>query len=252
MDGAEFQVASYHSADVGDLVSFFNLKVKQKSLKMDGDRFLKTDKFSKLASFMVAGCVLFLTKNVLLGNGKNNSNIQVKVSQNLVTINIFQSPVKTSNTNTTSTKNAKKAKDAETPEIFKISESPRNITSFKFQKCPLDIADFPDLTKITPKYRTRNDKYLINVSPFGPNNQLRGFRDTVLVAIYLNMTLALPLWFKHGTDPSFHWASEHKNTQFSHERIDIENLAKYLPIISYSAFENLVLPGNIEISKCKT
>ena len=30
----------------------------------------------------------------------------------------------------------------------------------------------------------RKDKFLINISPFGPNNQFRGFRDTVLLAYY--------------------------------------------------------------------
>ena len=105
---------------------------------MDGDSWLRTDKFTKLARFMIAGCSLFFVKEVLLGNGKDEQNIQVKVTQNLMKVDMMQNP---------------KLTPTPTP-------APAAIPTFKFQPCPLDIEKFPDLLNVTPKYKTRNLKSL--------------------------------------------------------------------------------------------
>ena len=73
------------------------------------------------------------------------------------------------------------------------------LTFFTFLFYP---EDFSELHSVLPEFNLRRDKFLINVSPFGPNNQFRGFRDTIMLAYYLNRTVALPGFFKHGTDPS--------------------------------------------------
>ena len=39
-----------------------------------------------------------------------------------------------------------------------------------------------------PKYQTRKDKFLIPLIAWGPNNQLRGFREAAILAVKLNRT----------------------------------------------------------------
>ena len=57
--------------------------------------------------------------------------------------------------------------------------------------CPFDLAQKIDLEKITPIHQLNPDKFLLGIFPFGPSNQLHGFRDTILMAIFLNRTLVL-------------------------------------------------------------
>ena len=59
-----------------------------------------------------------------------------------------------------------------------------------------------DETEIEPIYKTRPNKYLIPTLTWGPNNQLRGFREAVIMAIQLNRTLCIPPFYKHHTDKS--------------------------------------------------
>ena len=79
----------------------------------------------------------------------------------------------------------------------------------------------------------RRDHYLVNLSPFGPNNQLRGFRDTLILAIYLNRTIVIPSFFKHRTDPSYHTGSTYQDGQ---QKIDGLELAKFMPTITMKEF----------------
>jgi len=51
-----------------------------------------------------------------------------------------------------------------------------------------------------PKYQTRKDKFLIPLIAWGPNNQLRGFREAAILAVKLNRTLCIPPFFKHHSD----------------------------------------------------
>ena len=44
--------------------------------------------------------------------------------------------------------------------------------------CPFDLKQTLD-SSIKPQFRLDPNKFIINVSPFGPNNQFHGFRDTV-------------------------------------------------------------------------
>ena len=55
---------------------------------------------------------------------------------------------------------------------------------------------------IEPIYKTRPNKFLIPSLTWGPNNQLRGFRESVIMAIQLNRTLCIPPFYKHKTDSS--------------------------------------------------
>merc|ERR1712050_260760 len=53
-----------------------------------------------------------------------------------------------------------------------------------------------------PIYETRRDKFLIPLIAWGPNNQLRGFREAAILAIKLNRTLCIPPFYKHHSDPT--------------------------------------------------
>ena len=103
--------------------------------------------------------------------------------------------------------------------------------------CPFDYPeDFTELSKTLPEFNLRRDKFLINVSPFGPNNQFRGFRDTIMLAYYLNRTIALPGFFKHVTDSSVDRANFSSNFQPAREKVDAFELAKFIPTVTFEQF----------------
>jgi len=51
-----------------------------------------------------------------------------------------------------------------------------------------------------PIYKTRADRFLMPLIGWGPNNQLRGFREAAILAVKLNRTLCIPPFFKHHSD----------------------------------------------------
>ena len=51
-----------------------------------------------------------------------------------------------------------------------------------------------------PIYKTRPDRFLMPLIGWGPNNQLRGFREAAILAVKLNRTLCIPPFFKHHSD----------------------------------------------------
>jgi len=61
----------------------------------------------------------------------------------------------------------------------------------------------------------------------------------VILAIYLNRTVVIPPFFKHGTDPSYKNKDSDSilnNTQPGWTKIDVEKLAEFVPVISYEHF----------------
>ena len=68
--------------------------------------------------------------------------------------------------------------------------------------CEFEGDDLEETEEIEPIYKTRPNKYLIPTLTWGPNNQLRGFREAVIMAIQLNRTLCIPPFYKHHTDKS--------------------------------------------------
>lgn len=92
-----------------------------------------------------------------------------------------------------------------------------------------------DLAKIKPLLSSiRTDHYLVNVSPFGPNNQLRGFRDTLMLSIFLNRTIVIPQFFKHRSDPSVNILGY--LYQDGQQKIDAEKLAEFMPVTTLDHF----------------
>lgn len=107
----------------------------------------------------------------------------------------------------------------------------------KFETCPGDLSE-----KVLPnqaKYQTDPSKFLTGALIWGPNNQLRGLREMVFLALKLNRTLIMPPFFKHyAMDES----AEDKSSTINHKyRIDIEKLAELIPVntISYANFQKM-------------
>ena len=82
---------------------------------------------------------------------------------------------------------------------------------------------------IEPKLKLDPTKFLTGTYIWGPNNQSRGLRELVLMAIKMNRTLSLPPFFKHwGTDTSI----EEKSTPVdAYTRLDIDGLRALLPVV---------------------
>ncbi|CBY23679.1 unnamed protein product [Oikopleura dioica] len=65
-------------------------------------------------------------------------------------------------------------------------------------KCPnLDGHDWSE--EITPKYTSHPWRFLMPILYYGPNNQIHGLRESIILAIKLNRTLALPPFHKHAS-----------------------------------------------------
>ena len=79
--------------------------------------------------------------------------------------------------------------------VFKVST--KDIINFLEPKFATDWA-----AQVDPIMPLRSDHFLIPVLPYGPNNQLRGFRETIILAIKLNRTVVMPPFYKHRSDPS--------------------------------------------------
>lgn len=75
----------------------------------------------------------------------------------------------------------------------------------------------------SPIYTTRKDRFLIPLIAWGPNNQLRGFREAAILAVKLNRTLCIPPFFKHHSDSTS--SSKGGNDGLPAEvRIDLEGV----------------------------
>ena len=89
-------------------------------------------------------------------------------------------------------------------------------------------------------------RFLLNLSPYGPNNQIRGFRDSVMLAIYLNRTIILPPWFRHDTDPArnhMKLKAVSKNYHQFEDLMDVQVLANYVNVLPFSALKKICPDG---------
>ena len=83
--------------------------------------------------------------------------------------------------------------------------------------------------EVLPELKLDPTKFITGSYIWGPNNQSRGIRELVLMAVKMNRTIALPPFFKHwGTDTTV----EKKSTPVNAEtRLDVDTLrciSKYL------------------------
>ena len=77
-------------------------------------------------------------------------------------------------------------------------EKPEEYLPTKNEDCPSSSVNFD--TKIEPMIKLNPNKFLTAALAWGPNNQLRGLRETIYLAIRLNRTLVIPPFFKHRSD----------------------------------------------------
>ena len=119
------------------------------------------------------------------------------------------------------------------PNKFIPIEKYNNVCPFEYS--PNSYSLHEDLAKIEPLLKNvRKDHFLVNVSPFGPNNQLRGFRDTLMLSIYLNRTIVIPQFFKHRSDPSVNIPGY--VYQDGQQKIDAERLARFTSVTTLDHF----------------
>ncbi|CBY32445.1 unnamed protein product [Oikopleura dioica] len=64
--------------------------------------------------------------------------------------------------------------------------------------CPKWYPDWSALAELQPRIKLDPNKFLTPVLTYGPNNQQRGFRETVFLAVKLNRTIVPPGFFKHS------------------------------------------------------
>ena len=89
------------------------------------------------------------------------------------------------------------------PYLPPVTHKPEKKPKSSEPGCPVWEPDWPAMSKIAPQIRLDPDKFLIPVLTYGPNNQLRGFRETIFLALKLNRTIVPPPFYKHSrTDES--------------------------------------------------
>ena len=64
-----------------------------------------------------------------------------------------------------------------------------------------------------------------------------------MLAIFLNRTVVLPKFFKHTFDPSYNKTKFSENIQNPEQRLDLEQLAKYVPVITFEEFSEVCQNG---------
>ena len=119
-----------------------------------------------------------------------------------------------------------------------LPKSPLKIVENEDWVCPFN---HPDKNKIydyeneniDPRVIAANpDQYLFSVSPFGPNDQVRGFRDNIILAYYLNKTLVLPHFIKHDFDPMVNPKKINHNIRQASEKVDLYELSKFINFVT--------------------
>ena len=126
----------------------------------------------------------------------------------------------------------------------RVTDANQGLNTKGIENCPFETnSDYAeDFSDIEPYLKNiRRDHYLLNLSPFGPNNQLRGFRDTFVLAILLNRTIVMPPFFKHRTDPSSRRAGY--LYQDPQQKLDGVEIAKMMPVITLNQYADRCRDG---------
>lgn len=97
----------------------------------------------------------------------------------------------------------------------------------------IEPLNFEQLSNIKPKYQTDANSFLVPILIWGPNNQIRGFIETIFLAIKLNRTLLIPPFFRHSSELGS--LDDHATVLTPERVIDLESLAKIVSIAPYDA-----------------
>ena len=85
------------------------------------------------------------------------------------------------------------------------------------------------------KFYTDRNRFLLNISPGElntPEEQLKAFKETVFLALYLNRTIVLPNFFKSDMDKALQENIHAKRIVDAQDIISINKLWKYFPVIT--------------------
>ncbi|CAG5100503.1 Oidioi.mRNA.OKI2018_I69.XSR.g17028.t2.cds [Oikopleura dioica] len=100
------------------------------------------------------------------------------------------------------------------------------------------------LRNVQPEYNLDRSRFLVPILIWGPNNQIRGFIETIFLAIKLNRTLLVPPFFRHSSESDADQI-EHAALLPPEMVIDIESVARLVPVASY-AEANRLCGGRID------
>ena len=95
--------------------------------------------------------------------------------------------------------------------------------------CPKWDLDYSQ--EVEPMINLDRNKFISPVLPYGPNNQLRGFREAVWLAIRLNRTLVVPPFFKHDRTDAAETTGKGSIIPPDH-RLSVNALRKLIPVIA--------------------
>ncbi|XP_065191438.1 uncharacterized protein LOC135822564 [Sycon ciliatum] len=91
----------------------------------------------------------------------------------------------------------------------------------------------------------KNARLLLPLLPYGPNNQYRGFKESIWAAKFLNRTLVLPPFFNHysvslpGHMPASKRHLAERFVMSPQETFDIATLSNAMPVASWQQFEQI-------------
>ena len=108
----------------------------------------------------------------------------------------------------------KKPETPQNPVNFEISNTQSN-TPISSSNCPAVQPPTHSSYSSTPKYKLRSTHFLSSILSWGPNNQLRGLMETIVLSIKLNRTLILPPFYKHLMDLNSEETETTINTNFT-------------------------------------
>ncbi|CBY11082.1 unnamed protein product [Oikopleura dioica] len=91
--------------------------------------------------------------------------------------------------------------------------------------CPKWYPDWSALAELQPRIKLDPNKFLTPILTYGPNNQQRGFRETVFLAVKLNRTIVPPAFFKHSRTDKDDDSESHAHIIAPWHRFDISALA---------------------------
>lgn len=90
------------------------------------------------------------------------------------------------------------------------------------------------LSNVEPEYNLDRTRFLVPILIWGPNNQIRGFMETIFLAIKMNRTLLVPPFFRHSSESDADQI-EHAALLPPEMVIDIESVARLVPVASYAS-----------------
>ena len=123
-----------------------------------------------------------------------------------------------------------------------------------WSQCPeeINVQDVKQEQVGTQKYQQNPNTYLTGALIWGPNNQLRGLRELIFLAIKLNRTIIIPPFFKHYAMDSS--AQEKSHTIPAKYRVNVPKIKQFISVLDHDQYSkicskhfNVLLAGRRDI-----